>query len=438
MIRAGRNGYSGALGTLTARDIWVSGIGAFDSVQGLGIFIAGGTQATIQRALIENTRWAGIRVDTATLALEDVLIRDVNANERARHPGSGLWASSATVTAERLGIEAAPFSGVSVDGGTATLDDLVVAGIPAGRDAARSGGHAVLATDVTLEIRRARLLDAYGAGIAVRGGSTLLEDVALDGVGTTSSERVAHGVFIGSGSNVTAERIQVKNIVGQGITVGGADARATLAHVHHTRDDATTRSDVAIAAGDGTLELKHVLLSGELAAGLQVQGPATLTATDLVIASEPAEGAAEIGVYAAVGAAVTGARWRVETPSRAAVVATGAQTTMTLTDATLSGAGSRDPRYPSGGIASVEGASVDLQRCWVSAFDAGALSASTSPLALAECVLTANAVATVGNGVSGTDLRLHDNDADTEDCHACEAATSAALDLETPPALVPQ
>jgi hypothetical protein len=216
-------------GAAALEDVTVAGTTGREGFYGLGVAVADGAEATLERCAVEDTWAYGAQVVDASFTATDSTF-SVNRG------GGILAAGSATIS----------LTGVEVRGMLAA-------------DALELPGGVMLQLGASGTITDSVVGEGDGMGIyLVRGGTLDLTDVTVTTLSPTPAAGVALGVAVADGGDVRAERLEVRAVEGPGLLVvsGGALAcrGCTLA------DNAFA----AAAVGDGELSLEETAVSGTL------------------------------------------------------------------------------------------------------------------------------------------------------------------------------
>jgi hypothetical protein len=224
---------SGEGASIELSDSYVRDAGSY------GLLAVGGAAITARRTVVERSHGMGVFVsdEGTTASLSDVVVRDT-APDDAGQDGLGVFATKgASLTMERGLVERATYGGAGAIGATLELVGSVVRGTIPGPDT------------------------GIGFGIGGSASATLaLRGVIVDGC-------IETGVGVGQSSQLTGERVVVRNTVpgeggvgGVGLTVsygGQATVREALF------EDNTLAATVVIS--DGRLEIRDARIAAAAA-----------------------------------------------------------------------------------------------------------------------------------------------------------------------------
>jgi len=170
-----------------------------DGTFGMGLVVRAGGWADATRMLVERSRVVGILVDGATsaISLEDVVVRDIEADEATSHFGRGLNVQDGSLEASRVLLERTRESAIFVagEGARATLDDAIVRDTRSQLSDGRGGKGLMAQGGAHVEVARAVIERSLGMGVvSLSGAVVMLEDVrvtdtaARDCASTTCAE----------------------------------------------------------------------------------------------------------------------------------------------------------------------------------------------------------------------------------------------------------
>lgn len=348
---------SGAAGWLDLGDVTV--VGAHG-----GLWVTAGASLRAARVRVERSAHAGVYVGgAATRAeLDDVLVRDVAPNE-ADANGQGVRVDGgaslalrdvAVVRPTRIGVEAVG-AGTSIEGERVLVRDVRARGDNA---VPHMGLRAIQGASVRL--RGAVVRGAYLAGVgAFHAGSRVALDSALV-AGVVANGGGAYGLYADAGGAITARRAVLRDGAGQGAYASGEGASFTL-------EDATVLghgAPGAYAIDGASLALARVALVGNVGMGVGAYRGARASLDGVVVRATRAtpNGRTGRGVEAFYGAILTARGLLVDGVREAGVLASGAGSRITLTDAVVRGTLPRASGEGGVGLFAADGAALDATR----------------------------------------------------------------------------
>lgn len=222
------NGLRVRTATLVGENVVVRGTRVRpDGALGRGLSATEGAQVTLTRAAFEDNRDVGLMIaDTATLVrLEDVAIRDTEPDASTEEYGGGIWAQTGSrLEAARLVVENNRQAGIAFvsAGTTAVLDDLVVRDTRGQASDAKLGFGIFAGTGVDLTVTGALVERNRLAGVDVYDASTVLrltDSVVRQTAGETATGDGGVGLEVLAGARVEATRVRL-----EGNVMGGAGA----------------------------------------------------------------------------------------------------------------------------------------------------------------------------------------------------------------------
>ncbi|MBI2893325.1 MAG: right-handed parallel beta-helix repeat-containing protein [Deltaproteobacteria bacterium] len=308
---------------LTGTDVVLSDTGAWESggAFGHGLEVSGGAEVTLERVVLERNRGVGALVAGGGTALNatDVVVSDTQVQESDRTLGYGLEVrGGALVTLERALFQRNRTAGLFVheEGTVLGATDLVVSDTSA-READRQGGlglEAIQGARVTLE--RAVLQRDRGVGVQVGGEGTVLaaSDLVVSGTQAQESDGDAgYGLDVSGAAQVTLERALLERNRSIGVLLG--DEGTTLAAMDMVVSDTQPReSDGFFGYGLEATRGAHVVLDrvalerNRGAGAAATEDGTVVAATDLVVSdtqAQESDGALGVGLAANGGAHVT-------------------------------------------------------------------------------------------------------------------------------------
>lgn len=289
-----------AQGQLVARDVVVldTAVEASSGADGAGVNVIERSQLTLERTFVGRSHSVSVGVSASSATLRDVVLRATQRSE-ADDFSSGLQVTKAArVTVERALIHRSDRVGALLDGvGTVlsgtdltisesrcsprTGEDGVGLVVTAGATAElertllsknRTLGvqvdgeaSAVFLTDLRVEDTDSDVGGEYGRGLHLQGGGVAM----LTRAEFTNSRDV--GLFVGSGSSVTADSLRVDGVAKRACSAAG------------TCDDVGGSSLVVLGAGS-TAEVTRFSLARSAQCGVELaqDGAATLSAGEIV------------------------------------------------------------------------------------------------------------------------------------------------------------
>lgn len=161
---------------VSLRDVHVSLTGPGADGLGLGVAFARGTDATMDRAYIQDSIGAGVGVFVASAELRDLQVRDVASTRVAGRLGIGVVLDTSDIEGARWRVEGARSAGLSLIQADVQVEDLSVSGtraeVCAEPDAALTcpeggGGSGVFVHDSELVVERFAIFENELAGLQV-------------------------------------------------------------------------------------------------------------------------------------------------------------------------------------------------------------------------------------------------------------------------------
>jgi hypothetical protein len=219
-----------------------------------GIEMVRSTGVTLHDVHIDDTRDAGILVESGDVAIEGLTVTDVRAGNR--FGGVGLRTEGADVTAARVSVS--------------DTDDY---------------GLAFANTDAT--VTGARLTRATGAGVLAMGGTVSLTDVHIDAPRAAARrDWGGYGIYVGrldsagaaytpaaNAPALTVTDTAINRATGAGLVLAdGTDARVDTLTISGTLSGSEARGDGALVLSRGQLDAVDLSTSGNARTGVLFDG----------------------------------------------------------------------------------------------------------------------------------------------------------------------
>jgi hypothetical protein len=301
-----------------------------DGKGGQGLYVQDDASATAMRVLLSDNHEVAVVARAATLALEDVVVRDTRAGADITSSGFGLFAEDgADVVWTRGRIERATSVGAAIVGSRAMLADVVIADPqPDHFDAALGHGLEVgRGADVTCT--RCAIERAHGgAAIATGIGAALtLEDTRVTGTAPRASDgRFGRAIVAQEGASVTARRVLAEGNRDVALFADGPGTTLTVEDAAVVR----TRSEEATGIGgrgisvqrEAALTVRGLHVEQSQGFGVLIYG-ASADMRDLVltgvrppdcVATTCADAAVAVGLGVHGGATASLRRFSIEDP----------------------------------------------------------------------------------------------------------------------------
>ncbi len=380
---------------------------------GMGLYALSGGHLDAQRVLVEGNDVFGAAAfnDGADLTLAFAIVRGTLALER--NTGRGLFASgAASIHAHNVVVTDNLTMGVSAEGTDARVDvaDSIISRTRPSPAAELGAGVYVLG-GATVRVDRTRITanSAVGAA-AVEPGATLRIErsvVANNGGATRAGDGWGVVAQLGGRLDVLATRIE--NNVGVGLFASGVDARVTGDGVVVAGTRARTMTPllgigVQVSVGARGV-LRRMRIESNASAGVLVTSQrATLQLEDALIARQASDaaGVSAQGLSVSAGGQASVFRTWIRGVSQSGVLATGASSTVALTDVGIESIAMVDAAFGVGLMVS-DGARGDLARVIVrDVFGSGIVATSRSPSGTSSQPSTLNATDLFIGGVRST------------------------------------
>ena len=348
-------------GPTTLRDVIVRNVTGTPGGNGICIWA---TAATLDRVRVANTAVSALSIwEGASLTVRSLDVSGTGLDTPTGLLGAGVYATDhATLDLRTSRIVNARGAGVVAGGcilarcppgadpdrmgiGTmVTLTDVQIAGVPASSDGV-AAGYGVLVTGAAhATASRVSVAGTGGAMIAVGHQSlglpaffstfaspsaATIGDVVLHGGGGGG------GIAVLDGTSLGGSRVVVAGARGTGVEVGGAGSSSTLGELvvaDVVAAPAGAMGDALVARDSGALVVDHARVVRAAGLGAHTDTSGSLTLSDAAL------GPCGAGVRAEGGSHATLTRVGALDVSRTAFDATGAGTTLSLTDVSLSDA----------------------------------------------------------------------------------------------------
>lgn len=249
-------------GTIALSDLALAGL----TVEGAAVRASG--------LWIEDAPGTAIDVSAGSLSLDDALVRGGFLGPAA--PSYAVRVSVGQLSASRLAIERAPgWALYLTNRGTASLDGAVIIDTRVGPD-----GHAnalfAQAAAGNLALRRSVVHGGVGTMVAIEGGTATLEDVLLEHNVARAGESVGFAVALLA--SMTGRGVQLRDFTGFGLAVAAG---------HTDLEDVSVESTAPDVIGlhvetAGSLSVVRARL-GPIATGLQTFLGGQLEASDVLV-----------------------------------------------------------------------------------------------------------------------------------------------------------
>ncbi|HTN84441.1 MAG TPA: right-handed parallel beta-helix repeat-containing protein, partial [Sorangium sp.] len=235
-----------------------------DLETGWGVYIAADlagslrSEATLQRVVVEQSRYVGVAILGSDVSLDGLLVRDTLPREEDQKHGIGLAVASSgrlrgDVTARGAVLERSRSHGVFIEGADVTLERVAVRGtLPRASDGRFGRGIEVHAREgrSSFVLRSSLVEESVESGLAIFGSTATLEDTIVRGTRSSSAGLLGNGVTI------------VKD---------AEDAEATLTGVRIEASEgaAVASFGAAVALERSTMECNFIDLNVETELGAQ-------------------------------------------------------------------------------------------------------------------------------------------------------------------------
>lgn len=273
--------------------------------EGYGVELDGGAHLTLDHALIDDTRGAGIIVSAALgspagrTELEDVVVRHVRARTWDHSGGRGVSIEAGESRLVRVRIEDVAEIGLAVLSGPATADHVTIRGVaPNERDGRFGRGinfQAGMLTLANVSIEDVHDRGIYADGTTASEGVTATDVVIRDVHGRGLDQMAGLGVSLIGGTNVL-ERVLIERVHECGLcaTSDGVDTVSDIVvrDVVDTECSRTTCPGVGASVGVGVSDAAHLVarrfrIERVQSVGAQVTELAGLDLADGLISSAP-------------------------------------------------------------------------------------------------------------------------------------------------------
>lgn len=211
---------------------------------GQGLWVYRGGTAEVVRALVERQRSAAVLVQQpdSALTLTDVVVRDTAAEAASGYFGRALESQEAAIEVTRALFLRSTSGGIIVsDGGTVALTDLVVRDVAAEVAAGERGNGVVVQYGPNIVITRAVIERTRAVGVQVtarslagdtRPTSVVATDLVVRDTGSQASDgRYGRALNVQNGATLDVTRALLERNRDLGIYASGVAASAHLADV---------------------------------------------------------------------------------------------------------------------------------------------------------------------------------------------------------------
>jgi len=287
----------------------------------------------------------------------DVVIRDLRIADAAR---SGLVVDGGSATVEGVIIEDATVAGVRVmDSGSVTITDAIVRGTRVAASDPRSGSGLVAESGATLVMERMFVDDNRARGVSAVGAG-----VTLSVVDSEVSRSGALGIVTENGANATIERVYGAMNAVVGIVSGGAETSVALTHVVLR---GTEGMGLAAVMGGALLLSKSAIESSDQYGVLADDGGASVDLEDVAILATRADFVPQgRAIFAAIDATVTARRVLAHRSKQNAVSLSGPSVSFVAEDLTIIDTEVQPDDLTHGrGLSMEGGARAELDRVWI-------------------------------------------------------------------------
>ncbi len=264
---------------------------------GLGVVAVHGGAVDATGLIVSGNTNLGVSTtdDGSSMTIRDSIVRDTRArpgDESTSTSVGALWAQAGTtMNASHMLVENNLTNGAIAIGERAQLDisDSIIRGVTGRSDDFPAGFALDVSEGGSLHAARVRISDVTGiAASAKNSGSRLtLEDV--DASGTHAPHGLTLGVALAVIDHASADVLRTNLVghLGETILVAEADSRATLEDVavRDTQPSVDRVMGIGLSAfRGGTIDGRHVLVSGGSLAGIEVNEPGSgVTLVDSVV-----------------------------------------------------------------------------------------------------------------------------------------------------------
>ncbi len=313
--------------------------------RGRGIDALGGAQVDLRWVAVELNREVAVQASGAgtRIKLSDAVVRDTQNQASTSGFGEGLLAIlSGQIEGDRLALERNRFVAIHTEsGGRVVLHDAVIRDTQASNPQAEIGIGATVTRGGFLGLQRVFVHHNRGGGLAVGGqdsGMELTDVIVRETLLQSADAGEGTGILAGTTATLTGTRVAVERNREAGLAVKGAAA---------VIEDLTargTRSTTAFSRGgqgfqlvtSGQLTVTRALVDDNQCDGIALAGDGGVVLTDITVRNTRAclaDGFGGKGLALQEGVIATATRIRVENNRSFGIVADGANTRLTLTDA---------------------------------------------------------------------------------------------------------
>ncbi len=382
---------------------------------GVGVTSAG--ILSLQACTVERNHGNGLLLTGGTALVEDSVIADVGANKDGTY-GYGIDAESAAVIVRRTEIRAANTYGVFALGSdtSVSLEEVIVRDTVEGKELGQCAGIAVTG-GATLTIHGGEVSGNSSTGIAVGGeGSTAtVTGTAIVDTCESAAGEAGYGVGVGEGGYAEFVDVSIERNHAVGVLVTGVGAHATLrqSRVADTRAGTTAGYGAGIEVTEGAAAaIEDTQVARSQGVGVNVWGMgSTLTATRLSVAAtkETLIDGLGWGVAAQNGGNVELTASTVTETHGLGVMVADPTTRATLADTIISDTRRTAARLVALGIYTADGGNAELTDVTIRGTEGpGTWVVDGGALLCTRCALTGNGFA--GAVVVGGTLTLSDSD----------------------------
>lgn len=245
----------------------------------------GGAHLSLERSVLEGCGTAGLRAEDAgtSVATFEVAVRDALPGAGDDTSGVGVdVAAGAVVDLSRTSIERCSGAGVRADGSAVSLSQVDVREVGA---VTRAGGHGVvIGAGSELAAERLSIASASAAGISLAGAGTtatitgaIVRDMASDRDGKSA------GITATDGAALALERVVVSRAGSQGISVAQAHLAGRDVAILETRGDPNGVDGPGLRLAGGTAHLARLHVERVRAQGIRLRRGVTASLEDISI-----------------------------------------------------------------------------------------------------------------------------------------------------------
>ena len=267
-----------------------------DKTSGKGLSVHEGAKLTIERAVIDNNRVAGILAndDRTTVTVEDIVIQNTQSHKSNGTGGLGTSVQEgATLIMKRAVMNNNRDVGLYASGTETAIEvqDIVIQNTQSQESDETSGSGMAIWNGATLTIERAVMANNRNVSLLASGTETAIEvlDIVIQNTQSQESDKASGiGINVQHGATLTIERAVMDNNRGAGLFArgDGSIVRAQDIVIQNTRGeeiDGTNGAGIQ-AQHRAALSLTRTILDNNRSAGLVVlDATTTIAAQDIII-----------------------------------------------------------------------------------------------------------------------------------------------------------